>query len=52
MRLNGSQPGFAELLYLTKDTASKWEQGVRKSSGTALGLLEIVEKQPQLLAGE
>jgi DNA-binding transcriptional regulator YiaG len=26
-RLNVSQPGFAELLYVTKATASKWEQG-------------------------
>ncbi len=49
MRLNVSQPVFAELLYVTKDTAAKWEQGLRKPSGSALRLLEIAEKQPELL---
>src|SRR5947209_5786250 len=44
-RLNVSQPVFAELLYVTKATASKWEQGLRKPSGSALRLLEIAEKQ-------
>ena len=48
-RLNVSQPVFAELLYVTKDTAAKWEQGLRKPSGSALRLLEIAEKQPQVL---
>ena len=48
-RLNVSQPVFAELLYVTKATASKWEQGLRKPSGSALRLLEIAEKQPQVL---
>lgn len=50
-RLNVSQPVFAELLYVTKATASKWEQGLRKPSGSALRLLEIAEKQPQVLVG-
>jgi putative transcriptional regulator len=49
MRLNVSQPVFAELLYVSKDTAAKWEQGLRKPSGSALRLLEIAEKQPQVL---
>jgi putative transcriptional regulator len=49
MRLNVSQPVFAQLLYVTKDTAAKWEQGLRKPSGSALRLLEIAEKQPQVL---
>ena len=40
-RLNVSQPVFAELLYVTKATACKWEQGLRKPSGSALRLLEI-----------
>jgi putative transcriptional regulator len=48
-RLNVSQPVFAQLLYVTKATASKWEQGLRKPSGSALRLLEIAEKQPQVL---
>ena len=48
-RLNVSQPVFAELLYVTKATACKWEQGLRKPSGSALRLLEIAEKQPQVL---
>ena len=37
--LNGTQ----------KDTAAKWEQGVRKPSGSALRLLEIAEKKPGVL---
>lgn len=49
MRLNVSQPVFASLLYVTKDTMAKWEQGLRKPSGSALRLLEIAEKQPELL---
>jgi putative transcriptional regulator len=51
MRLNVSQPVFAELLYVTKATATKWEQGLRKPSGSALRLLEIAEQQPQVLTG-
>ena len=48
-RLNVSQPVFAQLLYVTKATASKWEQGLRRPSGSALRLLEIAEKQPHVL---
>src|SRR5260370_17640922 len=48
-RLNVSQPVFAELLYVSKATACKWEQGLRKPSGSALRLLEIAEKQPKVL---
>lgn len=44
-----SQPVFAQLLYVTKATASKWEQGLRWPSGSALRLLEIAEKQPHVL---
>ena len=51
-RLNVSQPVFAELLYVTKATACKWEQGLRKPSGSALRLLEIAEKQPEVLVGK
>ena len=51
-RLNVSQPVFAELLYVTKATACKWEQGLRKPSGSALRLLEIAEKQPQVFVGD
>jgi putative transcriptional regulator len=49
VRLNVSQPVFAELLYVTRDTAAKWEQGLRKPSGSALRLLEIAEKKPEVL---
>lgn len=52
LRLNVSQPVFAALLYVTKGTAAKWEQGLRKPSGSALRLLEIAEKQPQVLVEE
>ncbi len=48
-KLNVSQPVFAELLYVTKATAAKWEQGLRKPSGSALRLLEIAEKRPEVL---
>lgn len=48
-RLNVSQPVFAALLYVSKDTAAKWEQGLRKPSGSALRLLEIVEDRPDVL---
>lgn len=48
-RLNVSQPVFARLLYVTKDTAAKWEQGVRQPSGSALRLLEIAERWPEVL---
>jgi putative transcriptional regulator len=48
-RLNVSQPVFAELFYVTKATACKWEQGLRKPSGSALRLLEIAEKRPEVL---
>jgi putative transcriptional regulator len=47
-RLNISQSVFAELLYVSKATACKWEQGLRKPSGSALWLLEIAEKQPHV----
>ncbi len=50
-RLNVSQPAFAQLLYVTQATASKWEQGLRRPSGSALRLLEIAEKQPHILVG-
>ena len=52
MRLNVSQPVFAGLLYVAKDTAAKWEQGIRKPSGSALRLLEIAEKQLEVLVGK
>lgn len=48
-RLNVSQPVFAALLYVSKDTAAKWEQGLRKPSGSALRLLEIAEHRPDVL---
>ena len=51
-RLNVSQPVFADLLYVTKNTAAKWEQGSRKPSGSALRLLEIAEKRPEVLMNE
>jgi DNA-binding transcriptional regulator YiaG len=34
---------------VTKATASKGEQGLRKPSGSELRLLEIAEKQPNVL---
>src|ERR1043166_8418654 len=48
-RLNMSQPVFAQLLYVSKDTTAKWEQGITKPSGSALRLLQILERHPELV---
>ena len=41
---NVSQPVFARYLNTSESTIEKWEAGVKKPSGMALKLLDIVEK--------
>lgn len=48
-RLNVSQSVFAELLYVTKGSVAKWEQGLRTPAGPGLRLLEILEQNPFVL---
>jgi putative transcriptional regulator len=42
--LRVSQPVFARYLNTSESTVEKWESGVKKPSGMALKLLDIVEK--------
>lgn len=39
-----SQPVFARYLNTSESTIEKWESGAKKPSGTALKLLDVVEK--------
>ncbi len=43
-RENVSQPVFAAYLNVSKNLISDWERGVKKPGGTAIRLLNIVEK--------
>jgi putative transcriptional regulator len=43
-KLRVSQPVFARYLNTSESTIEKWEAGVKKPSGMALKLLDIVEK--------
>lgn len=45
-----SQSGFASLLGIPLSTYRKWEQGVRRPSGSGAKLLEIVESHPDLIS--
>ena len=47
--LSASQAKFAKLLNASPNTVESWEQGVRKPHGTALKLLSIASKYPQIL---
>ncbi|MGH7480878.1 MAG: helix-turn-helix domain-containing protein [Longimicrobiales bacterium] len=44
-----SQPVFADLLGVSKDTVQAWEQGKRNPEGASLRLLELAEKNPEAL---
>jgi putative transcriptional regulator len=43
-RQHVSQPVFARYLNTSESTVEKWETGAKKPSGTALKLLDIVQK--------
>ncbi|MBM3601552.1 MAG: DNA-binding transcriptional regulator [Alphaproteobacteria bacterium] len=40
-----SQPVFAAYLNVTKSTITQWEQGQKRPRGTALKLLELIERK-------
>ncbi len=44
-----TQEAFAALLGVSVQTLRNWEQGTRKPNGSALALLRIIEKHPQVL---
>lgn len=48
-RVNLSQPKFAEKLGISVNTLRSWEQGLRKPSGAAKTLLELLYRKPELI---
>lgn len=48
-RMNLSQPKFAEKLGISVNTLRSWEQGLRKPSGAAKTLLELLHRKPELI---
>lgn len=47
--LDASQERFAQYLCVSTNTVQSWEQGVRSPQSTALRLLTIAKKNPQVL---
>jgi len=47
--LNVSQAVFAKLLNVSLSTIRQWEQGLRKPSGSAVILLELLQQNPNTL---
>jgi len=48
-KLNVSQSVFAALLNVATVTAISWEKGRRNPTGTALRLLDLARKKPEIL---
>lgn len=48
-RFDASQREFAEMLNVSVATVRSWEQGLRKPDGASQRLLEIAERQPDVL---
>jgi putative transcriptional regulator len=46
---NFSQSVFAKLLNVSISSVRQWEQGLRKPTGSAKVLLELLEKEPRIL---
>lgn len=44
-----SQPKFAEKLGISVATLRSWEQGLRKPSGAAKTLLDLLHRKPELI---
>ncbi|MCQ9123154.1 helix-turn-helix domain-containing protein [Rodentibacter caecimuris] len=44
-----SQPKFAEKLGISVNTLRSWEQGLRKPSGAAKTLLDLLHRRPELI---
>ena len=49
-QMRASTPVFAAYLNVNVDTVRSWEKGRRVPSGPALRLLQIAQKQPEVLA--
>ena len=49
-QMHASTPVFAAYLNVNVDTVRSWEKGRRVPSGPALRLLQIAQKQPEILA--
>lgn len=45
-----SQRLFAERLGISVNTLKSWEQGKRQPSGSALALIKLITKKPELIA--
>jgi DNA-binding transcriptional regulator YiaG len=48
-RLDVSQRDFANMLNVSVGTVRSWEQGLRSPDGASLRLLDIAERQPEVL---
>lgn len=48
-KMNLSQPKFAEKLGISVNTLRSWEQGLRKPSGAAKTLLDLLSRKPELI---
>jgi putative transcriptional regulator len=48
-QLKASTPVFAAYLNVAPDTVRKWEKKLRHPTGSALRLLQIAEKRPEIL---
>jgi predicted RNase H-like HicB family nuclease len=48
-RLDVSQRDFADMLNVSVSTVRSWEQGLRTPDGASLRLLDIAERQPDVL---
>jgi putative transcriptional regulator len=48
-QIKASTPVFAAYLNVSPDTVRKWEKKLRNPSGSALRLLQIAEKKPEIL---
>lgn len=46
-----SQPIFASILSVTASTVRAWEQGLKKPSGAASRLIQILKSSPDVLQG-
>ncbi len=50
--LNASQVVFAHFLCVSPKAVQAWEQGVRRPQSTALRLLELAKKKPEVLLAD
>lgn len=48
-KLNVSQAVFAKLLNVSLSSIRQWEQNLRKPSGSTMILLELLQREPNLL---